>query len=98
MLRRCEDSFALLFPNEKVEVSTSGPSLVLRGEVSNEVVYDKVLEMAHDLSPAQTPRGRGTEHHNQREGAGGIQNRPNITGFGIAGGGQIAFDEEPSMT
>src|SRR5215470_12234279 len=25
-------------PNEKVEVATSGPSLVLRGEVSNEVV------------------------------------------------------------
>jgi pilus assembly protein CpaC len=28
---------------------------------------------------------------------GGIQNRPNITGFGIAGGGQIAFDEEASV-
>jgi pilus assembly protein CpaC len=36
----------LLFPNEKVEIATSGPSLVLKGEVSNEVVYDKVLEIA----------------------------------------------------
>jgi Flp pilus assembly secretin CpaC len=30
--------FRLLLPNEKVEVGTSGPSLVLKGEVSNEVV------------------------------------------------------------
>jgi hypothetical protein len=28
---------------------------------------------------------------------GGIQNRPNISGFGIAGGGQIAFEEEVSV-
>ena len=34
-----------MFPEERVEVSTSGPSLVLRGEVSNEVVYDRVLEV-----------------------------------------------------
>ena len=25
------------------------------------------------------------------------QGRPNVTGFGIAGGGQIAFDEESSL-
>jgi hypothetical protein len=36
----------LLLPNEKIEVATSGPSLALKGEVSNEVVYDKVLEIA----------------------------------------------------
>src|ERR1044071_6294981 len=36
----------VFLPNEKVDISTSGPSLVLRGEVSNEVVYDKVLEIA----------------------------------------------------
>jgi pilus assembly protein CpaC len=28
---------------------------------------------------------------------GGRQSRPNVTGFGIAGGGQIAFDEESSL-
>ena len=36
----------VFLPNEKVEIATSGPALVLRGEVSNEVVYDKVLEIA----------------------------------------------------
>jgi pilus assembly protein CpaC len=35
-----------VFPNEKIDISTSGPSLVLKGEVSNESVYDRVLEIA----------------------------------------------------
>jgi pilus assembly protein CpaC len=35
-----------VFPNEKIDISTSGASLVLRGEVSNEVVYDRELEIA----------------------------------------------------
>jgi Flp pilus assembly secretin CpaC len=47
--------FRLLLPNEKVEVATSGPSLVLKGEVSNEVVYDKVLEMAMTYLPPKPP-------------------------------------------
>jgi pilus assembly protein CpaC len=85
----------LLFPNEKVEVGTSGPSLVLKGEVSNEVVYDKVLEMAMTYLPPKPPAAVApTTTTNVR--VGGLQ-RPNITGFGIAGGGQIAFDEESSM-
>jgi pilus assembly protein CpaC len=88
--------FRLLFPNEKVEVTTSGPSLVLRGEVSNEGVYDKVLEMAMTYLPPKPPAAVAPSTTTNVR-VGGIQNRPNITGFGIAGGGQIAFDEEASM-
>jgi pilus assembly protein CpaC len=88
--------FRLLFPNEKVEVATSGPSLVLKGEVSNEVVYDKVLEMAMTYLPPKPPAAVAPSTTTNVR-VGGLQNRPNITGFGIAGGGQIAFDEESSI-
>ncbi|HEX2929112.1 MAG TPA: pilus assembly protein N-terminal domain-containing protein, partial [Candidatus Binatia bacterium] len=44
-----------VFPNEKVDISTSGPSLVSRGEVSNEVVYDRVLELAVSYLPPKPP-------------------------------------------
>ena len=44
-----------VFPNETVEISTSGPSLVLRGEVSNEVVYDRVLEIVATYLPPKPP-------------------------------------------
>src|SRR5882724_8109826 len=86
----------LLFPNEKVEVGASGPSLLLKGEVSNEVVYDKVLEMAMTDLPPKPPAAVAPSTTTSVR-VGGIQNRPNITGFGIAGGGQIAFDEEASI-
>jgi pilus assembly protein CpaC len=88
--------FRLLFPNEKLEVSTSGPSLVLRGEVSNEVVYDKVLETAMTYLPPKPPAAVAPSTTTSVR-VGGIQNRPNITGFGIAGGGNIAFSEETSI-
>jgi pilus assembly protein CpaC len=88
--------FRLLFPNEKVEVSTSGPALVLKGEVSNEVVYDKVLETAMTYLPPKPPAAVAPSTTTSVR-VGGIQNRPNITGFGIAGGGQIAFNEETSI-
>ena len=88
--------YRLMFPNEKVEVATSGPSLVLKGEVSNEVVYDKVLEMAMTYLPPKPPAAVAPSTTTNVR-VGGLQNRPNITGFGIAGGGQIAFDEEASI-
>lgn len=86
----------MLLPNEKVEVSTSGPSLVLKGEVSNEAVYDKVLDLAMTYLPPKPPAAVAPSTTTNVR-VGGFQNRPNITGFGIAGGGQIAFDEEASM-
>src|ERR1700745_1387042 len=45
----------VVLPNEKVDISTSGPAIVLRGEVSNEVVYDKVLEIAQTYLPPKPP-------------------------------------------
>src|SRR4029453_6204216 len=86
----------LLFPNEKVEVGASGPSLLLKGEVSNEVVYDKVLETAMTYLPPKPPAAVAPSTTTNVR-VGGIQNRPNISGFGIAGGGQVPFDEEGSM-
>jgi pilus assembly protein CpaC len=81
-----------------IVVSTSGPAVLLRGEVSNEVVYDKILEIVQTYLPPKPPAavapGGTTNNINVR---GGRQNRPNVTGFGIAGGGQIAFDEESSL-
>jgi pilus assembly protein CpaC len=86
----------VVLPNEKVEISTSGPALLLRGEVSNEVVYDKVLEIVQTYLPPKPPAAVAPPSTtiNVR---GGRQSRPNVTGFGIAGGGQIAFDEESSL-
>src|SRR5215468_12500321 len=51
----------VFFPNEKVEISTSGPAIVLRGEVSNEVVYDKVLEIAQSYLPPRPPAQVGPQ-------------------------------------
>jgi len=86
----------VVLPNEKVEISTSGPSIVLKGEVSNEVVYDKVLKIVLTYLPPKPPAAVAPST-TTNVSLGGIQNRPNITGFGIAGGGQIAFDEESSL-
>ena len=88
--------FRLLFPDERLEVATSGPSLVLKGEVSNEVIYDKVLDVAKTYLPPKPPAAVAPSTTTNVR-VGGLQNRPNITGFGIAGGGQIAFDEEASI-
>ena len=85
-----------VFPGEKVEISTSGPSIVLRGEVSNETVYDKVLEIAVTYLPPKPPASVG---------AGGTTVTVNppafrtpTSGSGFAGGGQIAFDDTTDMT
>ena len=86
-----------LFPEEKIDVSASGASIVLKGEVSNEVIYDKVLEVAQTyLPPAQAaavaaPAGPSVS----------ITSPSPVlppTGTAFAGGGQIAFVEEPNLT
>jgi len=87
-----------LFPKEAIQVSTSGLAIVLRGTVSNEVVYDKVLGLAKgylpppppsDVAPAPTTETNVTF-------SGGI-NLPK-TGTAFAGGGELAFVEEGGLT
>jgi pilus assembly protein CpaC len=88
-----------VFPNEKVEISTSGPSLVLRGEVSNEVVYDRVLEIAATYLPPKPPAQVSAPSASQTFtlGAAPQQSIP-TSGTGFAGGGTQAFTEESSIT
>ncbi len=84
-----------IFPNEKVEVSTSGLALVLRGEVSNEVVYDKVLEVAITYLPPKPP---ATVSPTTTTVALSTQKTTLPTsGSGFAGGGQIAFDDTKDL-
>jgi len=83
-----------VFPNEKIEISTSGPALVLKGEVSNETVYDRVLEIATTYLPPKPPAavaGASTT----------VTVNPTNTkpalGSGFTGGGQLAFEDAPDM-
>src|SRR3990172_3953990 len=83
----------VVLPNEKIEVSTSGTFLVLRGEVSNEVVYDKVLEITGSYLPpkppaAVAPAGSTT---NVSVGRGSQRQSVPTSGVGFAGGGRVAF-------
>lgn len=90
-----------LFPEEQIEVSASGSSLVLRGEVTNEVVYDKVLEVTRTYLPtrqqatetAPPPTTSQSVNINTRS-----QPRLPQTGTAFAGGGQLAFTQESSLT
>jgi pilus assembly protein CpaC len=87
----------VMLPNEKVEVSTSGPALVLKGEVSNEVVYDKVLEIVATYLPPKPPAAVAPSSTTNISVRGGRVSQPNITGVSFAGGGQLAFTEESSL-
>src|SRR5262245_60257421 len=87
-----------VFPNEKIDISTSGPSLVLRGEVSNEVVYDRVLEIAVSYLPPEPPaQVAPSTSQSISVGAAPQQSIP-TSGVGFAGGGTQAFNEETSIT
>lgn len=87
-----------VFPNEKVEISTSGSSLVLRGEVSNEVVYDRVLEIVATYLPPKPPATVSpSTSQNITFGASPIATISS-SGTGFAGGGTLAFNEEASIT
>jgi pilus assembly protein CpaC len=91
--------FRVLFPDEKIDLTTSGPSIVLRGEVSNEVVYDKVLEIAQTYLPPKPPKevAPPSSTTNISLGSRGSQLRLPPTGTAFAGGGQLAFTEEDSI-
>ncbi len=87
-----------LFPNEKIDVSTSGPSLVLRGEVANEVVYDRVLEIVISYLPPKPPAAVApSTSQSVQFGASPIAQIAS-SGTGFAGGGSLAFNEEKSIT
>jgi pilus assembly protein CpaC len=89
----------IVLPEEKVEISTSGPSLVLKGEVSNEVVYDKVLEIAQTYLPPKPPAAVApSSTTNVSVGRTGSRQSIPTSGVGFAGGGQLAFNEEDSIT
>jgi pilus assembly protein CpaC len=89
----------VVLPNEKLDVSTSGTSIVLRGEVSNEVVYDKVLEITESYLPPKPPAAVApTSSTNVSVGAGTQRQSIPTSGVGFAGGGQLAFNEEASLT
>jgi pilus assembly protein CpaC len=84
-----------VFPNEKIEISTSGPALVLRGEVSNETVYDRVLEIATTFLPPRPPSAvAGTS---TTVTVNPSRYKPTV-GSGFSGGGQLAFEDSPDMT
>jgi len=90
----------VVLPNEKIDVSTSGTSLVLRGEVSNEVVYDKVLEITESYLPPKPPAAvaPASTTTNVSVGRGSPRQSVPTSGVGFAGGGQLAFNEESSLT
>src|SRR5918995_4811523 len=79
----------VVFPNEKVEISTSGPAIVLRGEVSNEVVYDKVLEVVQTYLPPRPPAAVAPTA--QTVSISTQKTTLPTSGTGFAGGGQNAF-------
>jgi pilus assembly protein CpaC len=87
-----------IFPNEKVEISTSGPSIVLRGEVSNETVYDKVLEVAITYLPPKPPATITPSSTTITTTVNPGRAQISTSGSGFAGGGQIAFEDTADLS
>lgn len=85
-----------IFPNEKVEISTSGPAIVLRGEVSNEVVYDKVLEIVQTYLPPRPPAAVAPQQTTISVST--VRTTIPTSGSGFAGGGQIAFPDTSAVS
>src|SRR5215813_1393085 len=88
----------LFLPNEKIETSTSGSALVLRGEVSNEVVYDKVLEIAQTYIPPKPPKEVAPAGTSSTVNVTSRSVRLPSTGTAFAGGGDLPYLEEQAMT
>jgi pilus assembly protein CpaC len=87
-----------VFPNETVDISTSGASLVLRGEVSNEVVYDRVLEIVATYLPPKPPAQVSPSTSQSVQFGATPLAQIKSSGVGFAGGGSLSFEEEPSIT
>ena len=83
---------------KRLKSATSGPSLLLKGEVSNEVVYDKVLEIAQTYIPPKPPKEVAPSTSTSVNVSRASSVRLPQTGTAFAGGGQLAFLEEASMT
>jgi len=87
-----------MFPEERVEVSTSGPSLVLRGEVSNEVVYDRLLEVVATYLPPKPPASiTPSTSQSFTIGATPVA-QIQSSGTSFASGGSLSFTAENSIT
>ena len=91
------EQFRAVFPNESIEVSTSGPAIVLRGEVSNELIYDKVLDIAQTFLPPKPPAQLAPQTTNISVSNRVSEPRLPTTGTAFVGGGQLAFPEETSL-
>jgi pilus assembly protein CpaC len=87
-----------LFPEEQIDVSSSGGAVVLKGEVSNEVVYDKVLEIVRTYLPPPPAAAVAPPPAAQTVNITRSQVRLPPTGTAFAGGGQLAFEEEGQLT
>ena len=88
-----------LFPQEdRIQVSTSGASIVLRGQVSNEVFYDKVIEIAQTYLPPRPKQEVAPPSPSQTVTIRAGEARLPTTGTAFAGGGQLAFPEETALT
>jgi pilus assembly protein CpaC len=89
--------YRLVFPDENIEVSTSGTAIILKGEVSNELVYDKVLNIVQNYLPPQPPKEVAAPTTNINVTTTTSDPRLPTTGTAFAGGGQLAFVEETSL-
>ena len=87
-----------MFPEERVEISTSGPSLVLRGEVSNEVVYDRLLEVVGTYLPPKPPASITPSTSQSFTIGSSPVAQISSSGVAFSGGGSLAFTEENSIT
>jgi pilus assembly protein CpaC len=87
-----------IFPEEQIDISSSGATVVLKGEVSNEVVYDKVLDLVRTYLPPPPPAAVAPPPAAQTVNITRSQVRLPQTGTAFAGGGQLAFEEEGQLT
>ncbi len=87
-----------LFPGEGIQVSSAGNSILLSGTVSNEVIYDKVLDVAENYVPPRAPEEIAPQASQMVTVAAAAPVRLPQTGTAFAGGGQLAFTEEAALT